>query len=92
MTTLDMIGDGGIFTTINDIKKWDNAYYEYSVLSKEFWSKMTQQGILNNGEVINYASGLMIDKYKGLKFLQTRKDYQKKRLRVLILNSQNLKK
>ena len=67
MTTLDMIGDGGIFTTINDIKKWDDAYYESSVLSKEFWNMMTQQGILNNGEVIDYASGLMISKYKGLK-------------------------
>lgn len=67
MTTLDMIGDGGIFTTINDIKKWDDAYYESSVLSSAFWSVMTQQGILNNGEVIDYASGLMISKYKGLK-------------------------
>lgn len=67
MTTLDMIGDGGIFTTINDIKKWDDAYYESNVLSRDFWSMMTQQGILNNGEAIDYASGLMISKYKGLK-------------------------
>ena len=67
MTTLDMIGDGGIFTTINDIKKWDDAYYETAVLSREFWNVMTQQGVLNNGEVIDYASGLMISKYKGLK-------------------------
>lgn len=67
MTTLDMIGDGGIFTTINDIKKWDDAYYESNVLSKEFWSVMTKQGILNNGEVIDYASGLMISQYRGLK-------------------------
>ena len=67
MTTLDMIGDGGIFTTINDIKKWDDDYYETAVLSKELWNVMTQQGVLNNGEVIDYASGLMISKYKGLK-------------------------
>ena len=67
MTTLDMIGDGGIFTTINDIKKWDDAYYESAVLSRAFWNVMTQQGVLNNGEVIDYASGLMISKYKGLK-------------------------
>lgn len=67
MTTLDMIGDGGIFTTINDIKKWDESFYESSVLSRTFWDMMTQQGVLNNGEVINYASGLMIGKYKGLK-------------------------
>lgn len=67
MTTLDMIGDGGIFTTIEDIKKWDDAYYDSDVLSKKFWSMMTQQGELNNGEVIDYASGLMISEYKGLK-------------------------
>ena len=67
MTTLGMIGDGGIFTTINDIKKWDDAYYASNVLSREFWRIMTQQGILNNGEVIDYASGLMISKHKGLR-------------------------
>jgi len=67
MTTLDMIGDGGIFTTIDDIKKWDDAYYNLEVLSESFWGMMTEQGILNNGEVINYASGLNISEYKGLK-------------------------
>jgi CubicO group peptidase (beta-lactamase class C family) len=66
MTTLDMIGDGGIFTTINDIKKWDDAYYNSKVLSRTFWNMMTKQGVLNNGEVIEYASGLMISTYKGL--------------------------
>ncbi len=66
-TTLDMIGDGGIFTTVNDIKKWDDSYYNPNVLSKRFWSMMTAQAVLNNGEVIEYACGLFIDKYKGLK-------------------------
>lgn len=70
MTTLDMIGDGGIFTTINDIKKWDDSYYDYSTLSKEFWNMMTQQGVLNNGETIDYASGLGIGSYKGLKTIR----------------------
>jgi CubicO group peptidase (beta-lactamase class C family) len=70
MTTLDMIGDGGIFTTINNIKKWDDAFYNSTVLSKAFWQEMTKQGVLNNGEVINYASGLMISKYKGLKTIR----------------------
>lgn len=67
MTTLDMIGDGGIFTTIEDIKKWDDAFYESKVLSKQFWNKMTQQGVLNNGNKIDYASGLSVSAYKGLK-------------------------
>jgi len=70
MTTLDMIGDGGIFTNIKDIKKWDDAYYNSNVLSKEFWAMMTEQGILNSGEVIDYASGLIIGEYKGLKTIR----------------------
>ncbi len=70
MTTLDMVGDGGIFTTINDIKKWDDSYYNSNVLSKAFWKEMTQQGVLNNGEVIDYAFGLRIGEYKGLKSIR----------------------
>lgn len=66
MTTLDMIGDGGIFTTINDIKKWDNAFYESDILKSDFWTAMTEKGILNNGEQIDYASGLGIGEYRGL--------------------------
>lgn len=67
MTTLDMIGDGGIFTTIEDIKKWDDAFYKHKVFDQKFWRMMTKQGVLNSGRVLDYASGLMIDEYKGLK-------------------------
>ena len=70
MTTLNMIGDGGIFTTINDIKKWDDAFYNSTVLGETFWNTMTQQGVLNKGEVINYASGLIVGEYKGLKTIR----------------------
>jgi CubicO group peptidase (beta-lactamase class C family) len=67
MTTLDMIGDGGIFTSIADIKKWDDAYYNNEVLSKEFWNMMTEQRPLNNGGKNEYASGLILGEYKGYK-------------------------
>lgn len=70
MTTLNMIGDGGIFTTINDIKKWDDSFYQSNVLSRDFWKMMTQRGVLNNGDTIDYASGLDIGEYKGLKTIR----------------------
>ena len=35
MTTLDMIGDGGIFTSIEDIKLWDDAYYSSTTLNSQ---------------------------------------------------------
>ena len=67
MTTLDMIGDGGVFTTINDMVHWNNAYYESDILTPDFWELMTEQGILNNGDTLDYASGLTIGNYRGLK-------------------------
>ncbi|MDC7996530.1 serine hydrolase domain-containing protein [Gilvibacter sediminis] len=70
MTTLDMIGDGGIFTSINDIKKWDDEYYNAAVLPADFWEKMTTQGVLNNGETIDYALGVFIEDYKGVKAIR----------------------
>lgn len=70
MTTLNMIGDGGIFTTIEDIKKWDDAFYGSEVLSESFWANMTKQGVLNSGKEIGYASGLSIGQYKGLKTIR----------------------
>ncbi|WP_074410405.1 serine hydrolase domain-containing protein [Aquimarina megaterium] len=66
-TTLDMIGDGGVFTTINDMKKWDDEFYKRTFFSDTFWNLMTTQGILNNENQIEYASGLFIGQYKGLK-------------------------
>ena len=67
MTTLDMIGDGGIFTTVEDLKKWDDAFYDSGILNEKFWREMTRRGILNNRDTIDYACGLSIGNYKGLK-------------------------
>ncbi|MEL6673259.1 MAG: serine hydrolase [Bacteroidota bacterium] len=66
MTTLNMIGDGGIFTSIEDIKKWDDAYYRSETLSPAFWAAMTERGLLNNGDTLDYAAGLFVDQHKGL--------------------------
>ncbi|MDX1470312.1 MAG: serine hydrolase domain-containing protein, partial [Flavobacteriaceae bacterium] len=66
VTTLDMIGDGGIFTSIKDIKKWDDEYYKREVLNDKFWEMMTSQGKLSNNKQIEYASGLVIGNYRGL--------------------------
>ncbi len=65
MYHLDMVGDGGVFTTVEDLKKWDDSFYSSKVLDRDFWNKMTQVGVLNNGEQLGYASGLGIENYRG---------------------------
>ena len=66
-TVQENIGDSGLYTTIEDIKKWDDEFYNKTFLNKQFWTKMTTKGVLNNGKAISYASGLEIKEYKGLK-------------------------
>ena len=59
-------GATGIYTTIKDFKKWDNAFYNSSEFNDEFWQLMTEKTTLNNGDTVIYACGLEIEKYKGL--------------------------
>ena len=69
MTTLDMIGDGGIFTTIEDLKKWDDAFYASEILNIDFWKTMTTKTILNDGTENEYAAGLEVGMYDGHKLI-----------------------
>jgi CubicO group peptidase (beta-lactamase class C family) len=66
MTTLDHVGDGGVFTTVEDLFLWDQAFYSYK-LGKELMELIQTPGLLNNGEKLDYAFGLGINEYKGLK-------------------------
>ncbi len=66
MTTLDHVGDGGVFTTVEDLFLWDQAFYSYK-LGKELMELIQTPGMLNNGEKLEYAFGLGINEYKGLK-------------------------
>jgi CubicO group peptidase (beta-lactamase class C family) len=66
MTTLDHVGDGGVFTTVEDLYLWDQAFYT-SQLEKEIMNLIQTPGVLNDGKKLDYAFGLVIDEYRGLK-------------------------
>jgi CubicO group peptidase (beta-lactamase class C family) len=70
MTQLEMIGDGGIFTTIEDIAKWVDNFTTHKVGSQEFTNTMQTRGILNSGDTINYALGLNVTSYKGMDIIR----------------------
>ena len=67
LSTLETVGGTGVYTTIEDLKKWDDEFYNQETLNATFWKLMTTQGVLNNGETIAYAGALEIKEYKGLK-------------------------
>jgi len=69
MTQLDMIGDGGIYTTVDDFFKWDQNFYANRLGNKTqtLIDLVTTPARLNDGKSIDYAFGLRVYKYKGLK-------------------------
>lgn len=72
MTKLENVGAGGVFTTIQDLLKWDLEYYNRKILNNDSWILMTSPGKLNNGIKINYAFGLGIGNFNGLKTISHR--------------------
>jgi CubicO group peptidase (beta-lactamase class C family) len=68
MTSLDHVGDGGVFTTVEDLYLWDQNFY-YNKLPKGLLELIHTKGILNNGKELDYAFGLGITDYKGLKMV-----------------------
>jgi CubicO group peptidase (beta-lactamase class C family) len=69
MTTLDIVGDGGVFTTIEDLFLWDQNFYHNRLGEKNLISQLLTPGMLNNGEKLNYAFGLAVSDYRGLRLI-----------------------
>lgn len=66
MTTLPMIGDGGVFTTVEDLARWDWNFAEPRVGGSSLLDKMLERGVLNDGTVLDYALGLGHGTHHGL--------------------------
>lgn len=63
----DDVGAAGIITTIPDLYRWDQNFYDPKVGGKDFLDRMLTCGRLNTGKVLDYAGGLFISEYRGLK-------------------------
>lgn len=68
MTTLGMIGDGGVFTSVEDLLLWDRNFYDNKLGrgDPELIKRVQRPGMLNSGEELDYAFGLGISRYNGL--------------------------
>jgi CubicO group peptidase (beta-lactamase class C family) len=62
----DLVGGGGVLTTVEDLYLWDQNFHESKVGNKELISMMTTPGTLNSGEKMDYGFGLFHNEYRGL--------------------------
>ncbi len=69
MTTLGMIGDGGVFTTVEDLLLWDRYFYDNRLGGEDLLEKQHTVGILNDGTELTYAAGLTVSTYRGLRMV-----------------------
>jgi CubicO group peptidase (beta-lactamase class C family) len=66
ITNFDTVGATSLHTTVEDLQRWDENFYHPKVGGEAFVRQMLERGKLNNGEELDYAFGLVMEKYKGL--------------------------
>jgi CubicO group peptidase (beta-lactamase class C family) len=69
MASLDAVGDCSVFTTVEDLFLWDQNFYHNKLGGKDLINQLLTLGILNNGKRLNYAFGLEVSDYRGLKMI-----------------------
>jgi CubicO group peptidase (beta-lactamase class C family) len=65
-TNFDLVGPGGMMSTVDDLLFWDKNFYENRLGKGTLIKEMLTRGMLNNGKEISYALGLEIGTYRGL--------------------------
>lgn len=69
MSNWDETGDGNVYTSVEDLYLWDQAFYN-GKLGKDVMDMLHTKGTLNDGKPIDYAFGLVVTGYKGLKVIE----------------------
>jgi len=65
-TTYDLVGGGGLMSTVDDLLLWDRNFYSNKLGKGTLVQQLQSHGVLNNGNEINYAMGLTLGEYRGL--------------------------
>ncbi len=65
--TSAVLGDGGIYSSTVDLRKWDKEVDSPTLIPKEKFSKSFEKGIDAKGESFDYGFGWRLDPYKNLK-------------------------
>ncbi len=66
-STSAVLGDGGIYSNVLDLFKWDQALYKGTILPMSTIEKTFTNGRLNDGSLIDYGLAWHIKEYQGEK-------------------------
>ena len=85
MTNTEIVGDGGAFTSIEDVLRWIANFRSnrLGLGSPELIRKLHTPGFLNDGQQLAYAMGVFVSPYRGLKMISHSGAYAGFRAEVL---------
>ena len=63
----DVHGNGGLLTTVGDLLKWNQNFVVPKIGDAEFRKEQLTPGKFTNGNEHNYAMGLYLNDYRGIK-------------------------
>lgn len=66
LMAFDKVGDGGLYSSVEDLARWDRAFYEDLLGVPGFAERMYERGVLTSGDTIRYARGLSVEPRRGL--------------------------
>jgi CubicO group peptidase (beta-lactamase class C family) len=64
--TSAVLGDGGIYTNVEELSKWITALWSYKLLPKEMQERTWTRTTLQNGKTIDYGFGWHIEDFEGV--------------------------
>jgi len=62
----DLVGSGGLYTTVGDLFLWDQNLYDSKIGSEDFLQELLTTGTLNDGRDTRYAFAIRKDMFRGL--------------------------
>ena len=66
----DIVGQGGLVTTLDDLQKWDENFYHGKVGGPEFLALMHTTEPLTSGAHNRYAFGINVGSYRGVRLVE----------------------
>jgi CubicO group peptidase (beta-lactamase class C family) len=66
MSFTNIVGNGGLLTTVGDLLKWNENFVNPTVGGRALVDSMQTRAVLRNGRRLTYALGLDVDNYDGV--------------------------
>lgn len=67
MSGFEQVGDGSVMTTVEELARWDRNFYDAGVGGRALLDSMHVPARLTSGRTLDYASGLVVGEYRGLR-------------------------